>query len=190
MGISDRRLRKNYLSTFVRGKNALRIFALVCTSRGIQFKNRFFLPILKLQRVENVAPTVSKREVELAMKKKKKRRQRRTRSLSELLSAVFPLPPQDAHQNNNRFIAGLLPCRLNLHCPHGCRLRQRPQVPKNKYHIKSSGWAARAPKCCGFVEETSRGASLQDHGQRWLLPRPRLIPLPRRRSNKWRGSKW
>lgn len=148
-----------------------------------------FLPILKLQGVENTAAAVSKRKVS-SRRRKKEKKERRRRSPSELLSAVFPLPPQDAHQNNNRYIAGLLPCRLSLHYPHGCRLRQRPQVPRNKYHIKSSGRAARPSKCCGFVEETSRGASLQHHGQRRLLPLPRLIPLPRRRSNKWRGSKW
>lgn len=65
VGISDRRLRKNYPSTFVQDKNALRIFVLVGTSRGIQSKILFFLLISKLQRVENVAATVSKRKVSL-----------------------------------------------------------------------------------------------------------------------------
>lgn len=100
------------------------------------------------------------------------------KSSSHLLSALFPLPPHDAHQNknNNLYIAGPLPCWASSRYPHAADCIMTLRFPPNTRNIKSFKWAAKAPN----VVVSGRGASTGPSLHSFLsVSFPELIASPR-----------
>lgn len=142
----------------------MKILALVCTSPGIQFRNRFFFFLfLKLRRAEIVAFGGVQKESELC--------------LSEPFQPAGRPPRQQSLHCRPAPPAGLLPLPPLLALPSRHRLRQRPQVSKNKYHPESSG-SSELPWLCGRDERSIESPEDDSHRKLRPLPSHHAAPPP------------